>query len=147
MLLQGPGRVPSSSAWCEDRRNDEIRRALKLVAGGGDASRGSSNAQARWAAGWLADYTAKLATLSTEIPAQIVPGSLLHYFFDGLNDEKYYGLGHRRVLEGTDFSITFEVADGEHAGTVVHYTNGDPESLALYLVPAEACGPDCRRGQ
>lgn len=131
----------------ENRRHDEIRRALKQVAsGGGDPAHGSFNAQARWAAGWLADYMAALATLGTEIPAQVVPGSLLHYFSDGLNDEKHYGLGHRRVLKVTDFSITFEVADGEHAGAVVHYTNGDPESLAHYLMPAEACGPDCRRG-
>lgn len=131
----------------EDRRHDEIRQALKLVAAGGDPRHGSFNTQARWAAGRLADHTAKLATMGTEIPAQIVPGSLLHYFSDGLNDQEKYGLGHRRVLEVTDFSITFGVADGEHAGTVVHYTNGDPESLAHYLVPAEACGPDCHRGQ
>lgn len=130
----------------ENPRHDEIRRALKQIAVGGDPAQSSFDAQARWAAGWLADYTATLATLGTEIPAQVVPGSLLHYFWDGLNDEKHYGLGHRRVLEVTDFSITFEVADGEHAGTVVHYTNGDPESLARYLLPAEACGPDCHRG-
>lgn len=130
----------------ENRRHDEIRQALKLVAAGGDPARGSFDAQARWAAGWLADYMANLATMGTEIPAQIVPGSLLHYFSDGLNDQEKYGFGHRRVLEVTDFSITFIVADGEHAGTVVNYTNGDPESLAQYLVPAEACGPDCHRG-
>ncbi|ACL42233.1 hypothetical protein Achl_4282 (plasmid) [Pseudarthrobacter chlorophenolicus A6] len=131
----------------EDRRHDEIRRALKLVASGGDPARGPFNTLARWAAGWLADYTAALATMGTEIAAQVVPGSLLHYFSDGLNDQEKYGLGHRRVLKVSDFSITFEVADGEHAGTVVHYTNGDPESLAPYLIPAEDCGPDCHRGQ
>ncbi|MET4143879.1 hypothetical protein [Arthrobacter sp. UYCo732] len=132
----------------EDGRHDEIRGALEAVAWGGRPDRGSFRTQARWAAGRLADYTAKLATMGTEIPAQVVPGSVLHYFSDGVGDQERYGLGHRRILEVTDFGITFQVADGVHIGAVGQYTgSGDPEHLAEYLQPAQDCGPDCCQQQ
>lgn len=131
----------------EDGRHDEIRDALEWVARGGHPERGSFRTQARWAAGRLADYTAKLATMGSAIPAQVVPGSVLHYFSDGFSDQERYGLGHRRILEVTDFSITFEVMDGSGAGRVGRYVgSADPEHLAEYLLPAEACGLACHRG-
>lgn len=77
----------------EDGRHDEIRGALESVALGGHPERGSFRTQARWAAGRLADYTAKLATMGTNIPALVVPGSVLHNFSDGLSDQEHYGLG------------------------------------------------------
>jgi hypothetical protein len=72
---------------------------------------------------------------------------VLHYFTDGLADQERYGLGHRSVLEVTDFSVTFMVIDGDKAGRVGYYVgSADPGHLAERLRPAESCGPDCHRG-
>lgn len=131
-----------------DRRHDEIRDALESVARGGKPEYVPFEVQARWAAGRLADHTAQLATRGREIPAQVVPGSLLHCFSDGLSDQERHGLGHRRILEVTDFGVTFVVTDGDKAGTVGHFEGwGDPEDLAEFLLPTERCGSDCLRGQ
>lgn len=129
----------------EDGRHDEIRMRMESVAGGGHPDFGPFRAQVRFAAGRLADYTVKLATMGIWVPGLVVPGAVLHQWNDSLSDQETYGLGHRRVLEVTDYDIAFVVIDGEMAGKTGRYMgSADPEELAFYLQPNEACGPDCR---
>ena len=132
----------------EDRRHDEIRELLVSVTQGGRPDAGPFRGQVRLAAGRLHDYVAMLGTMGAVVPAQIVPGSLLHFFSDGAADDQTYGRGHRRILEVTDFGIAFIVTDGDKAGVAGRYSgSGDPEELAQFLQPSPECGPDCHRGQ
>lgn len=126
----------------EDARHDEIRDALQSVAWGGHPERGSFRTQARWAAGRLADYAAKLATMGTKIPGQVVAGSVLHYFSDGLSNQERFGLGHRRVLEVTDYGITFEVMDGDRAAV-----SGTTSEVLILSIWPDAFRPPSHAGR
>lgn len=131
-----------------DHRHDEIRGVLVEVALGGHPGKGTFRAQARRASGRLHEHLLNLATMGgTRVPAQIVPGAVLHFFYDGIIDDEAYGRGHRRVLEVTDYNFSFVVLDGEMTGmTGTYFGDFDPESSAPFLQPSSQCGPDCHRG-
>ncbi|HEX9088237.1 MAG TPA: hypothetical protein VF867_11980 [Arthrobacter sp.] len=132
-----------------DHRHDEIRGVLVEVARGGHPEKGTFRDQARRAGGRLHEHLLNLATMGgTRLQTQVVPGAILHFFYDGLTDDQTFGRGHRRVLEVTDFNFSFVVMDGEKAGmTGTYFGDFDPESSAPFLQPSSECGPDCHRGQ
>lgn len=132
-----------------DRRHDEIREILVAVSEGGHPDGGPFRGQARRAAARLHQHVLNHASmLGTPIPAQVVPGAILHFFYDGLSDDQAFGRGHRRVLEVTDYNFSFVVMDGEKAGmTGTYFGDFDPESSAPFLQPSSECGPECHRGQ
>lgn len=132
-----------------DRRHDEVREVLVEVAQGGHPEKGPFRDQARRASGRLHEHLLNLATMGgTRTPAQVVPGAILHFFYDGLTDDQAFGRGHRRVLEVTDYNFSFVVMDGEKAGmTGIYFGDFDPESSAPFLQPSSECGPECHHGR
>lgn len=134
--------------WGWDSRHDEIREVLVEVALGGHPEKGTFQAQARRASGRLHEHLLNLATMGgTRIPAQIAPGSILHFFSDGFTDIQTFGRGHRRILEVTDFNFSFVVLDGQMTGmTGTYLGTEDPEALTPFLQPSSECGQECHRG-